>query len=183
MATTGLSAVLAARRWRRIIIRELAMNITPWLEFVIVHRRWAAPLIWLGGVTLFTAGALSAGFEGSTLPWIAGVVAVLVAGFLAGVFDVWRGRAVGWLGIAGWLVIPVLHLLAEGTADSWTVPFVADLVAILGAEAGAAAAIAGSFLPPRPGSRWEGVTGDRAQAVGASKAASVTNVVPTHQQG
>lgn len=140
-------------------------KIIPWLEYAIRHRRWSAPLIWFVAVAVFTAGALSAGFDQAALPWIAGVVAVLVTGFLAGVFDVLRGRNIGWLGIAGWLAIPVLHLWAGGTAESWTVPFVADLIAILGAEAGAGAAIAGAFFPPRPGSRWADLAGEHAQPV------------------
>ena len=150
----------------------MAVNIEPWLEYVIRHRRWAVPLVWVVTVTLFTTGALLAGFDEAALPWIAGVVAVLVTGFLAGVIDVLRGRSIGWLGIAGWLVIPVLHLWAHGMAESWTVPFVADLIAILGAEACAGAAIAGVFFPPRPGSRWEGLSGEHAQPAAEPPAAT-----------
>jgi hypothetical protein len=137
------------------------MDVEVWLEFVIRHRRWAAPAIWAVMVSVFTAGAISAGFDQAALPWICGVVAVLVAGFIAGVADVLRGRGVGWLGIAGWLVVPILHLWATATTDSWTAAFVADLIAILFAEGCAGVAIAGVFFPPRPGSQWLAPTGEQ----------------------
>lgn len=130
------------------------------VEFSILHAGWMFPGVWVGLTAVFTAGGATVGFDPEALPWIGGVVGALVAGVLAGLAAVWRGRRAGWCGVCGWTLLPIVHLVTAARAgEGWAPTFFADLFAVLAALVLAAVAIVAAFFPAVPGSRWQVLTG------------------------
>lgn len=124
-------------------------------EFVVGHRLWTVPLIWLV-ITAIGLLVSSSGYDRDALPWVAGVLAVWVAGALSGVVCIVKSRSIGWLGLLGLMLFPVFHLGWKFfSREGWASTFVVDVVAIAIASLAAAATLIAAWMPALPGSLWE----------------------------
>lgn len=137
------------------------MAATPNLDWVIRHHRAVCPVAWVAGTIAITA-LFAPRVDASAIVAIAVFFAIVIAGVVGGFVAICKHRLLGFVGVVGWIALPVLHRWAEITvSDGWAPTMLADLVGLGIAAASAFVAVFAALAEPKSDSRWMRVVGGR----------------------